>query len=252
MICQFCGTEATLTKEHVIPAWISTLPSFAGKVMVNSRAGDSGKSKTFSLKKIDLQVRIACGDCNGGWMSRLENSVKVFLGPLLEGAPVSLGPERLSILARWCIKTAIAEVNTSGYGAILPTVTARQLADGDAPTNVAVWISRFHDTMYHDRPVRLQPRRLDCTADGVYVGSLVDFTAALGPLVIKVVFVPDAIARGLEALEFDEPKPLIPLWPKPVAELSWPPAFSYCEAELVALNFALAGISLVQRRVDPH
>jgi len=241
MICRFCGVEKTLTKEHVISSWISKLRSFEGGVIVSRRIGDSGDANTFALKKIDIQVRIVCRKCNGGWMSRLENSTKAFLEPLLEGSSVALGSEEIKTLAHWCIKTAISAAHESGYGEILPPVTARQLANGETPTNVAAWVSRFRDDLTPNRAVRLLPRRLDCTAENIFVGSMYDFTAAIGPLVVKVVFVPDAIARGMKYLEFAEPKPLVPVWPIPVEELHWPPDFSYCEAELVALSFALPG-----------
>ena len=68
----FCGLSGTLTGEHVLGGWLSKIgldmtpvPHRAG--WLNRIGRDLGNRPPFRQ-----EVRTVCGDCNHGWMSRLE------------------------------------------------------------------------------------------------------------------------------------------------------------------------------------
>jgi hypothetical protein len=53
--------------------------------------------------------RAFCRDCNGGWMSRLEERVQPVLEPLALGKPVILSLEDQEVLSFWATKTGLVE-----------------------------------------------------------------------------------------------------------------------------------------------
>ena len=121
--CIFCGSRHSLTREHVIPAWlqeyvggrrpvefVGTHANFFG-LALDERRG-SGNSNT--LKKV-------CGTCNNGWMSRLETKFAEIL-PRLEAdmSPKKLSKSERSTVSSWIIKTGIVAHLSSNYRQILP------------------------------------------------------------------------------------------------------------------------------------
>ena len=91
--CVFCGWEGTLTKEHAWPDWIrDVLP--AGHVKGHSQqhrvAATTGEvtaiTPVLHEKAANRKVQVVCQrECNGGWMSDLENTAKPLLVPIILG-----------------------------------------------------------------------------------------------------------------------------------------------------------------------
>lgn len=131
--CIFCGSQHSLTREHVIPVWLQkyvgggepvefagTRANFFG-LPLDERRG-SGNSNT--LKKV-------CAACNNGWMSQLETRFAEIL-PRLEA---NMNPRRLSKSERftasmWIIKTAIVAHLSSNYRQILPDDFPMRMSQG--------------------------------------------------------------------------------------------------------------------------
>jgi hypothetical protein len=162
--CQFCAVElrhgANKSREHVLARWIGELPMYEGVV----EAAKSGRPtwtwdgpqfrdgvvlmptpRLHTNKHAhELATTVpVCGDCNSGWMSRLEEAATPALQPLIEGSTDAVSAEARAILARWVGKVAFAyEVDD------LPTsqCTWEQILDvrfGGPPRGAAIWAARW-------------------------------------------------------------------------------------------------------------
>ena len=101
-VCIFCG-EGRLTKEHVWPDWLRNYIRRSG-VRTRHRSGDfiiqneriNSSNVGFGKQNrtgnvTSRKLRVVCGDCNNGWMSRLQKAAKPLLVQLIE--------------KKWCINT---------------------------------------------------------------------------------------------------------------------------------------------------
>lgn len=152
-VCIFCeGTG--LSKEHFWPDWISSHISKADtdKHITEIHSGDV-RSKPELEKKIERQgnlvtkkFRVVCRDCNSGWMSRLEESVKPFILSAMQNKNITLNPEQVAMLARWVVmKVLVAEQNHDGTQ-VTPTDDRKSFyEDSVIPSYFRVYIAR-HET----------------------------------------------------------------------------------------------------------
>jgi hypothetical protein len=130
--CVFCGSSRTLTREHVLGNWLSRIglkldpvPHRAGPL--NQLGRDLGMRPPFGQR-----VRDVCGDCNQGWMSRLEVIAQRVLSPLILGHTGEIKAADHSAIAAWVQKTALTamlisseEERARGYG--LPASEYREI-----------------------------------------------------------------------------------------------------------------------------
>jgi hypothetical protein len=151
-LCVFCQTGRP-TKEHVCPQWISRLirEYKPGDTFTTIRRRPDGNDHAWTGNIIDIQAKIACRDCNGGWMSRIENDrAKPLLSPMIAtGRPTYLtSPERRSI-ALWAQKTAMTFEYTAEryreHRTVFFTDPERMaLKQGGEPhEDVAVWVAHY-------------------------------------------------------------------------------------------------------------
>jgi hypothetical protein len=150
--CVFCGSADTLTGEHVLGKWLSNIgldpsPVRHGAGFLNRIRRDLGVRPPFRQT-----VRDVCGDCNHGWMSRLEVVAQRVLTPLILGRPGEIEAADRGALAAWVQKTALTamlvsseEERDAGYG--LPPTEYRELyalRDEARPLPVSrFWIGRY-------------------------------------------------------------------------------------------------------------
>jgi hypothetical protein len=57
--------------------------------------------------KPELTTKDICSNCNSGWMSDLETHTKPILGALITQKTVILNYDQQTLLATWCVKTAM-------------------------------------------------------------------------------------------------------------------------------------------------
>jgi hypothetical protein len=121
--CVFCGSEGSLTREHVLSDWLSKIgladepvEHFAGPL--NRISKSMGVRKPFSST-----VKSVCASCNNGWMSRLETLVQPVLTPIILGESARIAPADQAAVAMWLQKTALmsllvssSEDREDGYG----------------------------------------------------------------------------------------------------------------------------------------
>jgi hypothetical protein len=112
--CIFCGGLLTgnREKEHIIPQWLLDHMGIRDTELFLAVAKSDDdtimESRTHVADEF-VEGRV-CGDCNSGWMSRLENESKDLLISLIDGLSSLLSikiAERI-LVARWAAKTAYA------------------------------------------------------------------------------------------------------------------------------------------------
>ncbi len=99
--CIFCGNPAD-SKEDLFPRWI--LKRVNTRQPLHRQLGTAAPEITD-----DQEVRIpcVCQKCNNTWMSRMETTVKKFMGPMIEDFSLSLDRQNQQNLAEWVIKCAM-------------------------------------------------------------------------------------------------------------------------------------------------
>jgi hypothetical protein len=124
--CLFFGRgrpEVQTSKEHAVPKWIRRIESVAStikpassarrrEIAVNSYDPDLNAVTTEMTQSVTKALHVTqmtlavCGDCNTGWMAKLEEEIKGLLTPAIEGRKVRLTRNDTERVALWAAKTA--------------------------------------------------------------------------------------------------------------------------------------------------
>jgi len=96
--CIFCDNPAD-SKEDLFPRWI--LRQVQTRHPMYRQMGDAPAEITE-----DQEVRIpcVCQTCNNTWMSKMETTVKKFMGPMIEDVALPLDRQYQQNLAEWAVK----------------------------------------------------------------------------------------------------------------------------------------------------
>jgi hypothetical protein len=68
--CLFCGSTASVSREHVIPRWVNKELGIRG--VVEERSGTARR-----LDALSVVLPQVCIECNTGWMHKLERRTEV-------------------------------------------------------------------------------------------------------------------------------------------------------------------------------
>lgn len=112
--CIFCGKDFRpgARGEDIVPNWYAKLIGhqpgtvtvgvfeFTGESAEYTRQSQTAAAKEFRLREV-------CTECNGGWMSALEQTAKPLLVPLMLGAATALPYGDVVTLAEWAHLKAI-------------------------------------------------------------------------------------------------------------------------------------------------
>jgi hypothetical protein len=130
-LCLFCGvslTKSNSSNEHIFPAWLLDhldIRKLEISPTYYEAEEDADLSKPFDPSYVKVKGRKhtlnnllegrVCSECNNGWMSELEATVKPILIELLAKRIefTALSSEQKFILSRWAFKIAIL-INASG------------------------------------------------------------------------------------------------------------------------------------------
>lgn len=120
--CVFCGATSNLTREHVLPDWLTQV----GLDLTPSEHQFGRLNRVprqWSSRPFTTTVKMVCATCNGGWLSALEGAAKPVLAPLIHGESRRLPYEDQALIAAWTCKTSIVsllqyskEDRLDGYG----------------------------------------------------------------------------------------------------------------------------------------
>jgi hypothetical protein len=108
--CGFCECAGKITNEHVFGEWIGRLfGAGRGKLpMAHTLTLEGGPTRAWHAFRLDQQVRMACQECNGGWMSDLESKIQPVIEPMILGRrQVRLSLPAQILISTWAIKTAM-------------------------------------------------------------------------------------------------------------------------------------------------
>lgn len=201
VVCVFCG-GSKLTREHVLPAWMSKyFADLSGYVASGWIGADESDGASFpalgSLSSpvvgnterrvgaagaFSLTVGRVCRTCNNGWMADLEADVEPILGPMFGGDPQLLVGRRAERLATWAVKTVL--VATLSWAADLPVDPFHELYRDQHPSqSTTVWSGYRSDFLIRQDygPLQSVSARPSGFPDG-YHASLI-----LGHVVLGVV-----------------------------------------------------------------
>jgi hypothetical protein len=99
--CLFCSNAAS-TKEHLWADWI--LRSLSPRTEpIRAVIGKSAPKEFHG----DVRIKCVCAQCNHGWMSALEATVKPFVGAMIHDISLTLTTEQQKPIAIWVTKTAM-------------------------------------------------------------------------------------------------------------------------------------------------
>lgn len=150
--CLFCGVRSPLSKEHVLPDWLSRIgldmtpvTQAAGRILGSPHL-------QWTAPPFTQTVRAVCKPCNTGWMSTIETAAKRAAEPLIHGRSVHLTAEDQAILSVWAFKTALIGTlvfsdrqRANGYG--LPDTEYELLYRWrervGPPPRTQFWIGRY-------------------------------------------------------------------------------------------------------------
>ena len=105
--CMFCQEQAS-SREDIWPQWLTKrFPLSDASCMEAERGGQklgTWKNKTPKL----LPARCVCGNCNSGWMSKLEVEMKPIVESILDKQLRVLDASSQAVISVWAVKTAMA------------------------------------------------------------------------------------------------------------------------------------------------
>jgi hypothetical protein len=154
--CLYCSNEGKLSREHVLPKWISKAYQKKPKegylqitrpLKIDLRNGSDLHVRTDYNKNgpYDSVVYNVCTSCNGGWMNDLQRQAKPLVIKLTDGQWPEFTKTQCKILSRW---SAMISLNFhSQYNVINKNEpTLLDLKNGLMPTGWKIYIARFEDS----------------------------------------------------------------------------------------------------------
>src|SRR5262245_42752099 len=220
--CIFCD-QPRLTKEHLWPDWLKRfLPRKATDHYHTTGRSTNVGDKVFAhapdLKRQTGDIRsrklkVVCGPCNNGWMSRLQEAVKPNLVPLLRGTWSELSAGDCEAISAWAVMfTMIVERLDLSTAAVTAAERAAFYRDQRPPANWMIWAGHCKDwppwDFYHrgwgvSADPDAIPERCSSQTTTFKVGELLLHTYSTTASVIDVDPIMFALKHGL-----------CPLWPQ--------------------------------------
>jgi hypothetical protein len=233
-VCVFCRRGKS-TEEHLVGRWIGELfpGPHPGSFAALGRKGI--QEKIYPAKLFNQTVYAACGKCNNGWMSAMENSVKGFLGPMiLEGKPTQLSPKQQHNLASWTLKTALVYDCLQTASRQVPPKSYPEFYSARQPShNYLIWVGHRGVIDKDDAGnqfiaridvktigrVIVPARRADELREEFKQGTMFSATIGLGRVALQVF---GHTHRHRIVLTRPDIGVLIPIWPTG-GYINWPP-----------------------------
>jgi hypothetical protein len=229
--CMFCGMPAN-SREDIIPTWVSRqnlVPPGTAEPVVYTSHGfpvNEWSSQTLAF----LKIKAVCQTCNNGWMSRIEETAKHHLLPMMQGRTVQLSPEAQIQLAVWaCLKVMVWESVAEGA---VTNLQNRQLMwkHQQPPGYAVVVLARAPSTDWTEfslQQVFIKAQR----KPGAPFDSISATAITLGDLVAWVILNPTS-TQGISFRPTPATDDLITIFPPALQSLQWPPTKALTSAEL--------------------
>jgi hypothetical protein len=247
--CIFCGNTPT-TREHLVPAWAGKVllqtkppPSAPGKIVrarhrrwSKGAAGDRDQN-WITKDTPEFVAKCVCEQCNGGWMSTIEDAARPILTAMIEDQRITLDIEDQEKVATWLGLKAIVAQHTLPQGQIAFEWTNAFAIEKRAPTSWQIRIARYQGTV----PLFLGSTGLDTTLIHALLPFAIKrpgflFIAQLGHFVGQVL--------GMQQQAWlMPPRHFIQVWPHPllransptvvdIVSVTWPPEGGLDDSDL--------------------
>jgi len=228
-LCIFCGyTDSPLTKEHVIPQWVSKLRGKHKATTVFRINSEIATPRRFYMEiGIDSQASIVCARCNNGPLSTFETKqAKPIISKLLPPAAclgkTILGSRQQTVLAAWMFRVvAVLEFIYPTRRVRFFSQSQREIFSKTLIPPKGIWIWMAHYTGPDDYTFTLSDQNafpyLPFIGKGLHatisVGHIALQLVALGPLQVPII--PSAWSDAV-----------IQLFPYTGQDVIWPPPIS--------------------------
>lgn len=234
--------------------WILNILQRTPNLKVDVVGHIDGKSYSY-LSRLGAKSRCVCGECNNGWMSRLETLVRHVVGPLIQDISIPLSAESQLIVALWCLRMAMVMefISRSQEPAFYTQRECEGLRSHFVsnvpaplvfPVPTFIWLARYGG------PVDVASSGINIWSDppnrpGVSKGYV--STIVAGRLALQVLSLRLARHCRDRSVSIDPiPQPLsgpwreclVPIWPPASSVVYWPPAITLREDGVSLKMFA--------------
>lgn len=243
--CIFCDYVGVLHKEDALPKWVGRAVHAAmppqGKWEATRVASRTGKPTRQHTKVVGnpsaVKLPLVCQEnCNGGWMSRLENKTKPILEPMIADSPTALSAGDRFVLATWLTKTALVHELIEDDSRVATDEDRRWFGKRQEPLpRSEMLLARYEGTLaavFHTRrTIILRNVRDPKVADSVYAQL---FTLVIGTVVLQAIIPKQPTPTSGRFTR--EPSSLhVTLWPGETS-VAWPPAASLDDENLASFT----------------
>jgi hypothetical protein len=221
--CIFCGKPAN-SKEDLFPRWI--LRQVQTRDPMYRQMGDAPAEITE-----DREVRIpcACQTCNNTWMSRMETTVKKFMGPMIEDIAISLDRQYQQNLTEWAMKCAMCNDAVDVHERFFTEAECHTFKQKRTiPDRTLVFAARFSGRSLDSNGVDFT--LIEPGTETLLVRGHI-YTVMVGHVVLQVLSwhpEPEHKDKIIRFKAADGPwdKLTIQIWPIEQKSVNWPPAMS--------------------------
>jgi hypothetical protein len=221
--CIFCPSPAD-SKEDLFPRWI--LRRVNTREPLRRQVGTAPPEITD-----DQEVRIpcVCQECNNTWMSRMETTVKKFMGPMIDDFSLTLDRQYQQNLSEWAVKCAMCIDTLDARPRFFTESECKAFRQKRTiPDRTLVFAARFTGRSLDTNGVEftlIEPG----TGDLLVRGHV--FTVMVGHLVLQVLsWHPEPQHKDktvrLRATDGPWDRLAIQVWPNEKKVQNWPPVMS--------------------------
>lgn len=234
-----------LHRQHVWPRWLRDAVPWGRELDTHVRH-DSERTIVHQAPPFTRTVRAVCQvECNGGWMSQLENAAKAPLLAMILGEDRILDEPMQRLIAFWALQTTLVFqcadrmkwVPASHYdelyaGRAIPKTTLPWRPLAKANVMLGAYRGSQRRAGFHPQPLEITPSTPDSRLPK---GSKAyGVTMNLGHLVIQL------LAHDVKKLDFTLTPSIegavVPIWPSAVDPVQWPPSHWLDDAGLASMD----------------
>jgi hypothetical protein len=225
--CMFCQGQAS-SREDIWPQWLTKQFPLSDASRVEAERG--GHKLGMWQKKTPklLPARCVCGNCNSGWMSRLEVEMKPIVESILDEQLRVLDVSSQAVIAVWATKTTMALEALHPERVFFYSENERQhtRAVSAIPERTSIWIAKCVN-----QPNIYSSGKDLRTAPGDNEAKAYVTTMAFGSLAIQVASIrtlanlPQEIQITYDSREGPWDKILLQVWPIIPYSRQWPPSY---------------------------
>jgi hypothetical protein len=242
--CLFCDRNAD-SREHVWPSWI--LKNLMSGHQMSVRGFIADRTVGWVGPRPELKAKFVCSDCNGGWMSDLEEQNRPILGAMMRDIATPIDPLQQLNITSWVVKTSMVfEALASKKHRPFYTAQDREhLRDGSAlPNRTSIWLARHAGepdigsvgmAAWKDKPTE---------SEGLYVYAT---TIVFGYLAIQILSAQFQDNREGNLKIDVKPAPwdklLVQIWPSDGTAVVWPPDLTFSETGQFSIGDLVARFS---------